>query len=200
MWSYVSICRIHGFKRPRDEVGVAPLTLTPQNTQLTRVLRKLFRAQGWAAMGPVVLHPDLLLGDALILSVANISCWQLRAVSSTEHCHQPQGLTLPRATTLPRGQPTATTDCLWKPDPFASVWHNYKGLSVLQGSSKDDPKPRLQPSCWLASHSDLSCFPHILTSICPKGTPLPSAHNSLSQDLFPKELKIRSKTSFILTK
>ena len=31
-------------------------------------------AQGWAAVDPVVLHPDLLLEDALILPDANISC------------------------------------------------------------------------------------------------------------------------------
>lgn len=128
--------------------------------------------QGWSAVDPVVLHPDLLLQDALILPAANISCWQLTAVSPTEHCSQPQGYTLPRATTLPRRQPIATTDWLWRPHPFATMWHNYKELSSLQGSPKDDLKPQLQPCCWLASHLDQSCLPHILTSICPKSTPL----------------------------
>ena len=110
---------------------------------------------------------------------ANISCWQLRAVSLTERCPQPQGYTWPGAMTLSREQPQA----------MAGWFRIMKTRSLW-----DELKPQSQPCSWLVSHSDQPCLLCVLVSVCPKSTSLAFPHITLSQNLFPRQPNIRSKT------
>lgn len=187
-WSYVPNGRRHGFRRTRDRSRSRPAYplseyKTNQNPmkpvlmwgKLTIRSQSVWMVQGLAAMDSTQTSSYGPFPQALCVFTppyANICHWQYTVVSLTEHCPQPQGHALLKAMPLPEGSPQPWLVVVMKARPFVSMWDNCEGLSHRQASSKDELKLQSHPCCWLASHSNQSCLLHVLTSICPRSTPL----------------------------